>query len=349
MFKMVAVKPFTNYPIVKKLEMAQDLNTSGETLARLAVDEYNLVRADVAGNWNTPLSALLTLLSDPDEIVKQNLARNPALTPSMLDVFITDKLEKIARAVISNPNLTGEQLRQLAKRSKTFYEEIASHPNSPKDLLQHIYENPIYDSNNALAANPNTPVEILVKLFNNPDEYIKYALSTNPNLPAPLLEIYSDMTEHPDVIVNIAANPATANITLTKLYNNGDVNVLINIATNPNTPLHILEEMFNNKTLDPSVHYMLAKNPNIPQQFLEEMFNLRSRLYNINLAKNPSTPEHILLELIVADDEKIRTAAYYNPNLDPELRVAQQWAGGIVEDWFKEQNYRKKRNILKQP
>ena len=66
-----------NIPI--KLEIAENPNTSPETLALLAKDEEYDIRREVAVNPNTPLKTLALLANDKDKDVSEITFKSPIL------------------------------------------------------------------------------------------------------------------------------------------------------------------------------------------------------------------------------------------------------------------------------
>lgn len=92
--------------------VAKNHHTPSDILAKLALDEINLVRALVATNPNTPISILEKLFSD-EKIVRDGLSGNTN-TPVKLLSILTDDSDKMVRMrVAENPSSTQEILKRL--------------------------------------------------------------------------------------------------------------------------------------------------------------------------------------------------------------------------------------------
>ena len=81
-------------PYDKKLELAENPNTSPETLKVLATDEDSVVRYGVAKNPNTSPETLKVLATDEDSFVRYGAKKNPnyktktiELTPVQYDAL----------------------------------------------------------------------------------------------------------------------------------------------------------------------------------------------------------------------------------------------------------------------
>jgi hypothetical protein len=80
------------------------INTSQETLDRLANDESSYVRCEVAINPNTPPETLERLADDKDSDVRCYVALNPNTSPEILELMANDKNYYVRWHVARNPN-----------------------------------------------------------------------------------------------------------------------------------------------------------------------------------------------------------------------------------------------------
>jgi hypothetical protein len=66
--------------LIQRLNLAENPNTSPETLSSLALDTYSWIRSHVAQNPNTPSEALRLLATDTDWIVRHYVGIHPNST-----------------------------------------------------------------------------------------------------------------------------------------------------------------------------------------------------------------------------------------------------------------------------
>jgi hypothetical protein len=90
------------------------INTSQETLDRLANDESSYVRCEVAINPNTPPETLERLAGDKDSDVRCYVAWNPNTPTEILELMANDGDYWVRRGVAGNPN-TPQYIRTYLK------------------------------------------------------------------------------------------------------------------------------------------------------------------------------------------------------------------------------------------
>lgn len=189
-----------------RAEVASNPNTPASALDALSSDPaLNVVRS-VANNRNTPTSTLRRLAYFPDTPepstyltgsfqqphhdptsgadVRRAVAGNPQ-TPAE-ELFHLAR-HGFAETVAENSATTAAILRWIAKHKKPkrygqndiTIRGVASHPNSPRDVLDLVAEK--WDDNEyvceALAQNPNTPAETLRVLGENSNWSVRAAAS----------------------------------------------------------------------------------------------------------------------------------------------------------------------------
>jgi hypothetical protein len=84
--KEVETPDILNLSYKEKIKLAQDSNTSQETLAILATDKDSLVRYYVARHSNTSQETLDILATDEDSDVRYWVARNPNYKKQTLEL-----------------------------------------------------------------------------------------------------------------------------------------------------------------------------------------------------------------------------------------------------------------------
>lgn len=70
------MNPLTGYKLKQRRDVAQNPNTSQETLSILATDENYEVRWEIARNPNTPHETLSILATDGNPDVRRGVAEN---------------------------------------------------------------------------------------------------------------------------------------------------------------------------------------------------------------------------------------------------------------------------------
>jgi hypothetical protein len=120
----------------EKLELAQNPNTSQETLQVLATDEYSSVRYWVAENPNTPLEFLKVLATDKNWGVRRGVARNPNTPQELLQVLATDEDCYLRYWAKNNPNYKKQTLELTSTQYEALKKLIESgQDESLKDLM----------------------------------------------------------------------------------------------------------------------------------------------------------------------------------------------------------------------
>ena len=95
----------------EKIELAQNPNTSQETLGVLATDGDYYVRCGVARHPNTSQETLVILATDKNYYVRCGVARHPNTSQETLVILATDKNPNVRRCVAENPNYKKQTLK----------------------------------------------------------------------------------------------------------------------------------------------------------------------------------------------------------------------------------------------
>ena len=94
--------------MLTKLKLAENLNTSPETLVLLAKDEDGVVRCEVAQNPNTSPETLVLLAKDKDWMVREYTATNSNTILNCLIELIKDKDSRVSTTAFNNPKMPHE-------------------------------------------------------------------------------------------------------------------------------------------------------------------------------------------------------------------------------------------------
>jgi Leucine rich repeat variant len=201
-------------PVLLRLAIAADGQTSPAALSALSCDPDELVRARVAGNAATPAEALVALTCDFYAWVRANAASNRAMPAGALSVLTRDADAEVrSRAVVTSAT-------------------------SP-EVLSALARNPDARSRAKAAENRATPVETLAALSRDPDARVRAWVAGNKATPAETLGVLS---RDPDewVRARVAGNAATPPRTLAALARDSDDGVRARVAENSAAPAEAL-------------------------------------------------------------------------------------------------------------
>lgn len=193
-------------------QLASQFTTSTKTLAKLAKDESQWVRALVAKNPNTPTSSLERLATDEREMVRRNVASNPKTPPHCLAQLAADSYAGIRCKVATNPSTpTGILVELLGDRSETVLKfavprylalhanrlsvvlkryrnystaslsrlAILLHSQTPSILLSAKCRSSLWLERYAIASHANTPPDTLATLANDGNRIVRTAAQLN--------------------------------------------------------------------------------------------------------------------------------------------------------------------------
>ncbi|MBW4506491.1 MAG: hypothetical protein KME64_08280 [Scytonematopsis contorta HA4267-MV1] len=166
--------------------MAQNVNTPDETLAKLAQSKWVLIREAVAQH---PKAAMI--IYQLDKPAKKDDKTN--IPATLIEKLIVDKNQAVRIAVAKNPHTPIDILEELAD---TNFCNEPIHLAAVKTLIKQYPESDILDLDNYIwqhpcpslsgffvLLHPLTPSDVLVKYFRSWSWLERYAIATNPNTP----------------------------------------------------------------------------------------------------------------------------------------------------------------------
>ena len=141
-------------------------------LDELAADDSLDVRSEVARNPSTSVETIGWIASDEDEyeVLRAEAAGNPNCPGEALEALAANDHDDVRLEVCGHPNCPPAALAALAARGDM--DEccaIAENPNSPPELLAEMTANPEWTLRARAAANPRCPVEALQRLADDPE------------------------------------------------------------------------------------------------------------------------------------------------------------------------------------
>ncbi len=115
----------------------------------------------------------------------------------LLEVFLmtfnvsysdSNKCLPLALCIASDPNTPSEILEHLARTDNTrLLEKIAENPNSKPFLLEILASHPSPDVRSAVSENPNVPEDIVATLCQDDHPDVRFRLAENPYIGAKVL------------------------------------------------------------------------------------------------------------------------------------------------------------------
>lgn len=132
------------------------------------------------------ISVIFAVLAEMDVVsFMENLhrAEREYSTPEELETISRSNYVEVQEAVAKNPNTSEKTLRRLSelfRTTKGIKMAVASHENTPEDVLADLLDESDVELCEVLAKNPKTPATTLFALFNQGGT-IREAVSENPN------------------------------------------------------------------------------------------------------------------------------------------------------------------------
>jgi hypothetical protein len=298
-----------NLPLPILLDLTQDENvnvrltlvrnsrnktTPREILERLAQDESDLVRTEVAGNKNTPVEILTQLAQDCSRRVCDQLSRNQNTPVEVLEFLGVEK--KLANAY--NPKTPGNALAAVVedtlKRDRRTQEEVFEY------LLRNL-------------EGSQMPGSTLEKLATNTTSWIRSKAAHHRNTPLSALEKMIDDTYEP-VLWGIARNPNSSPQLLERLLNKHYETVAGAMVERKEIPINVMERLLENKSQ--YVRQPVVSRHNLPPELMAKMIATEpEEPVLISLARNPNLTPELLTQFIQHSNSNVRTALVHHPNL----------------------------------
>lgn len=231
-----------------------------------------------------------------------------------------DTTGSIAYKISQTPHATGNTLRKIydSDRNVDSLRNIALHPNTPKDVIDHIVKR-----------NPNTAVVSPHLTTQHIDDILD-----NPKMPQRTLE-------------NLSTNPNLTTGHIHKLLNGGDMQntITFNLSRHPNLKAEhhskfktdfakrsiLKHPSISDKMLNDAVHskdenetYEVAQNPRLNDDQINHLSNHSKYHVRYALASNPSLKPHHIDKLFSDEDADVREQVAKHPNTSIEQLKAHE-------------------------
>ena len=249
-------------------------------LEKLAGDDSERVRAEVANNRNTPVEILKKLAYDSSTEVGRRLTRNRNTPVEVLEFLGVEK----GIVDVYNANTPGKAL--AAAVEQTFHGNFRSKDkalnkllksytsNMPAYILEKLANYPTPWIRSSVAHHHNTPASALEKMIDDDYEVVLWGIARNPNTPPDLLERLVNKPElsesdRQQIYPSIANRKYIPKTIMEKLLKCNLYGVRESIVCQPNLPLEIAEKLIKEKSTE-SVLVSLARNPVLTTELLNE-------------------------------------------------------------------------------
>lgn len=225
--------------------------------------------------------------------IAQAVAQRDILRPQTVAKLLSRREEEIDRRLAANAALDAEGRRTLFERAEPrTLEALAKHPDLEEEYFDVLLGSSKSVRDALLRFQPIDTGRLGKVLAHNFDEETLALLGENERLAS---EVYPHLLtlESDGLLRNLAANDATPPSILERLASRESLHP--QLALNPASPEVLLWRLYEEGV--PKVLEALAYNPSTPVELLERIYTLDDFALHQGLAANPSTPMEILHQL----------------------------------------------------
>lgn len=160
-----------------------------DILGKLANNEFEIVRSQVAQHNNTDSAVLAKLATDSDPSVRKEVARNKNTDASTLKALAGDESEEIRYSVGLNENCPPSVLESLSKDSAHYVRyTVAKHPKLPVSAMLELKNDDAPFVISGLGTNTALPVDIQRELVGRRDPILNKWLAKNKSISKKVLK-----------------------------------------------------------------------------------------------------------------------------------------------------------------
>jgi hypothetical protein len=325
-------------------------------LERLAMDEAEQVRSQVANNPDTPIEILNQLAQDPSFEVCRALSRNLNASESILEIIAIQKgianpynaktpgnaftaaieqalqtdfrfRDKAVDDLLKNhtSQIPAEILEQLAASYKTDWvrSSIAHHSNTPDTALRLMVDDVYGPVLWGIARNRNTSPELLDQLLNHPNlspqdyQQIYGAIIERAVVPLNIIERLLE-TAQPSIRQRVVTRDSLSEELINRLIaTESDEHVLVALARNPILNSDQLTQLAQRS--NPQVCIALVNHPNLTSELWQRLSCDSSTSVRSAIAMSKKSPISVLESLASDPVLLIREAVAANPTVPTEV------------------------------
>ena len=228
---------------------------------------------------------------DLNDSVSSNDDDMPASFWERLRTHVEPRLRAVAAA--SDPLTTRDKLEELAESDDAaVLHSVASHPNTPAEVLRRIAESSWLpdEARCAVARNKSISPRLLRTLAKDPSEDVRSVAAAHPATPAAVLAVLSD---------------------------DWSVEVRVSVVLHPSTPEHVLIEAATDD--HPAVPRHAARNPWLPASALERLLRASFRGVRADAVLHPSTSLEMAIPLATDRSLQVRRMVAFKPGMPAEI------------------------------
>ena len=245
----------------------------------------------------------------------KNIERNHNVqyaTSGLTHLVLQTSCEKLIETIAGLEPLQKSFERDKKSANHNILSAIASHVNTPKNVLKSFIKKSNSHIKILIAMRPNCDEDIQMALYDSMDRDVHEALSYNYNLSknvidkflesetflkniARYIKLYDELF---DIFIQNNPLELSMNETLTprmqeKLLLLQVEDIMVNLATNSNIDIKVIGQLLDNNSRD--ILSALYENPSTPKESLKEAF--KDAKHHLSLAQNENTPKEILKKL----------------------------------------------------
>jgi len=284
-------------------EQAKSLSSKPELLEKLADDEMEEVRAEIAMNLNTPTHVFNKLNSDDAGfIIKHHLERNPS------SPFYNVEVDKDERSRQSKKDVTGYD----------YFDYIANHPNASGELLDRVYRLDLDNNINSKVATHKNTLFSTLKLME-----IDLEKDTR---------IYKEVIKELERGSNEAQDKNTSAERLKQLSKSKHQPTRCYVAKNSNTNIETLKYLSADK--NKHVRYYGVQNPSNSLEVLK-IFSDDEHEFIRNMAAQNKNASIEIINKVFKNNEEYRNL-FIGLHKDTTFEKATEISKKYLTSWFKD-------------
>lgn len=277
------------------VEMLKNRDLTEDHLYKLADARSYAVKEFVARHENCPFDLLLTLAEDT-----LNNSYYTNVSDVACEILLSEDLDESLLKKLSKSN--SEECRAL----------VASHKNTPIDMLENLIDDYEYYVREAITRNPNCTVDILIQLIDNEEDYEADIIDAVCTALEDIDLSEDDLTklaqcQDDKILEFVISSPLCTADILRQLYDNG-CELVIEIATHSNCPIDLIIDILCADLFydSPEEIYDVLKTKDLSEDDLEQLVLSDNKDNKLFVIKHKDCCIELLNILANDDDDYIR-------------------------------------------
>jgi len=261
---------------IADLEIAviKNKHASPEDVKKIHEKYKNRVHLLLAKHPNASAEALTELSKSTEVGIRRDTASNPNTPVEVLECLAQDEDRWVRGAAVKSKKLSPEFLRKMNQkwRNDGIAQYIASNPNTPMDILEHLADWGNWETHQSLIFNPAFNEELAKKVLKRCSGTIERLMVEHKLLPLSL------------IVENQYGEPKE-----------WDRDLASQIACHPDVTPEILGKLAEHES--DTVHEYVARNPKTPPEALVRLAKSNNKFVREYVAYNPNTPKELALDI----------------------------------------------------